>query len=205
MKTLIITGGTGNLGTAVVRHLSTDYTCVLIGLESGVDLSDEASVAAAVEKVAAEQGELWGLVHLVGGFAMGSVEESPAAVWSKMLTLNLMTTVNTVRAALPHLRRSRGRVVTVSAYASLSRPTGIAPYVVSKSAVNALVQTLAGELAGTGVTVNAVLPTTLDTAMNRATMDPSKLVPLERVAETLAFLLSEAGSHVNGSLIPLGT
>jgi len=205
MKTLIITGGTGNLGTAVVRHLSTDYNCVLIGLESGVDLSDEASVAAAVEKVAAEQGELWGLVHLVGGFAMGSVEESPAAVWSKMLTLNLMTTVNTVRAALPHLRQSRGRVVTVSAYASLSRPAGIAPYVVSKSAVNALVQTLAGELAGTGVTVNAVLPTTLDTAMNRATMDPSKLVPLERVAETLAFLLSEAGSHVNGSLIPLGT
>lgn len=204
MKTLIVTGGTGNLGTAVVRHLSTEYSCVLLGLENGVDLSDEASVSAAVARVAEEQGAIWGLVHLVGGFAMGTVEESAAAVWSKMLTLNLMTTVNTVRAALPHLRQSRGRIVTVSAYASLSRPAGIAPYVVSKGAVNTLVQTLAGELAGTGVTVNAVLPTTLDTAMNRATMDPSKLVPLERVAETLAFLLSESGSHVNGTLIPLG-
>ena len=205
MKTLIVTGGTGNLGTSVVRHLSTTYDCALIGLETGTDLSDEASVEAAVAKIAAERGAVWGLVHMVGGFAMGSVEESGAAQWSKMLTLNLMTTVNTARAALPYLRASRGRIVTVSAYASQSRPAGMAPYVVSKSAVNALVQTLAGELAGTGVTVNAVLPTTLDTALNRQSMDPAKLVPLERVAETLAWLLSESASHVNGALVPLGT
>lgn len=203
MKTLIITGGTGALGQAVVKHLSAQYRCVVLALETGVDLSDEASVKAAVDE-AAKDG-LYGLVHLVGGFAMGSVEASDAATWSRLLSMNLITTVNCTKAVIPHLRAGGGgRIVAVSAYATQTRPAGMAAYVVSKSAVNALIQTLAHELKGSGITANAVLPTTLDTPQNRASMDPARLVPLERVAETLGFLLSEQASHVNGALVPLG-
>ncbi len=202
MKRLIVTGGTGNLGGAVVSHLSQTYECVVLSLETGVDLSDAASVKAAVDAAAGDG--LYGLVHLVGGFAMGSVEESDAATWSRLLSMNLLTTVNCARAVIPHLRAGGGgRIVAVSAAASLSLPPGMAAYVVSKSAVNALIQTLAAELAGTGITANAVLPTTLDTPMNRASMDPARLVPLARVAETLGFLLSAEGGNVNGALLPL--
>lgn len=200
-KRLIVTGGTGNLGTAVVSHLSQTYDVVVLARELGVDLSDEASVQAAVNKAA--EGGLYGLVHLVGGFAMGSVEETDQGTWGRMLAMNLTTTVNCARAVLPHLKAGGGRIVAVSAAASLSHPPGMAAYTVSKAAVNAFIQALAGELAGTGVTANALLPTTLDTPMNRQTMDPRQLVPLQRVADTISWLLSDQGANVNGALIPL--
>lgn len=203
MKTLLITGGTGGLGTHVVDRLRRDYRCVVLargaapeGVESvHGDLADDASIAAAFAQVA----PFYGLVHLAGGFALGSVAETTNETWSQMLALNLTAAFNAARAALPHLTRP-GRIVMVSSEATLAPSAGIAAYLVSKSALNALVDVLAVE--NRDLTVNAVLPASMATPAMRAS-GMTGLVPLERVSETIAFLLSDAAAGISGARIPI--
>ena len=209
MKTVLITGGTGGLGTAVVKRLAADYRCVVLyhgqpGFDAlrkvadvqgvSTDVSNEADVARGVASI----GELYAIVHLVGGFAAGE----DADTWSKMVALNLTAAVNVTRAAIPHLARG-GRIVAISSSATLDRPPGLAAYVVSKSALNALVEVLAAELKDRAVTVNALLPSSLGTPAMLSQGGADKLVPIERVADTIAWLLSDAAANVSGALIPL--
>jgi len=201
MKTILITGGTGSLGRVVVARLLRDYRCAvlyrsseawqrltneledaeqLVGLPG--DLEDDASIRRAAERAA----PLHALVHLAGGFGGGSSPDD----FPKMLDMNVMSAVRATRAALPHLE-SGGRIVAISSSAALAHPPGIAAYVVSKSALNAYVQTIAGELRERGFTANALLPGTLDATLH------------VRVAETIAFLLSDAAAAISGQLIAM--
>jgi NAD(P)-dependent dehydrogenase (short-subunit alcohol dehydrogenase family) len=197
MRTLVITGGTGGLGIEVVRRLSLDYHCVVPSHEQ-VDLTNEESVRKLFEEI----GEIYGLVHLVGGWAGGTVRKTSLDTWSKMLALNATAAFLAMRGALAHMSKP-GRIVAVSSIASLDIDGGSAAYTVAKSALNALVRALAAEERANGITANAVLPESLATPAMLESSDASKLVPLERVSETIAFLLSDAAAGTSGALIPI--
>lgn len=197
MRTLVITGGTGGLGTEVVRRLSRDYRCVVPG-RAQVDLTSEESVRQAFEEI----GEIYGLVHLVGGWDGGTVRETSIETWSKMLALNTTAAFLAMRGALAHISNP-GRIIAISSIASLDIAGGSAAYTVAKSALNALIQVIAAEERANGITANAILPESLATPAMLKSGDASKLVPLERVAETIAFLLSDAAAGTSGTLIPI--
>jgi NAD(P)-dependent dehydrogenase (short-subunit alcohol dehydrogenase family) len=199
MKTLIVTGCTGGLGTVVVERLSHDYNCVLLGRE---DFATEETLRAAIAKAGAP----YGLVHMAGGYEGGSASETSPETWQNMLALNVTTAFRAIHATLAAMRRDQpGRIVAISSEATLTKFAGAAAYVVSKTALNALIELTAAELAGTAITANALLPGTLDTPASRKAMPDSPRVPLERVAETIAFLLSDGAASINGALIPLRT
>ncbi|HWW61813.1 MAG TPA: SDR family NAD(P)-dependent oxidoreductase [Thermoanaerobaculia bacterium] len=199
MKTLLVTGGTGGLGTFVVERLSRDYRCVLL-THRDADLADGAATRAAITRLV--DGPLYGVVHLAGGFEAGKVADTSDEVWAKMLALNTTGAFHVIREALPHLV-APARIVAVSSFATLTKARGIAAYTVSKSALNALIEVVAAELAGSGITANALLPDTLATPVNVSSSSDAKLVPLANVAESIAFLLSEEAASINGALIPL--
>ena len=212
MRTLIITGATGGLGTEVVRQLSTAYDCVALyrgtapegvrGVQA--DLSDPAAVRAAIQSIAAESGPPYGLVHLAGGYAPGSLADTTDEGWSHMLSLNLTAAFVAIRETLAVMdRASAGRIVVISSDAARTKSKGNLAYTVAKSALNTLIELTAQELRATPITANALMPTALDTPAMRKEMPREKLVPLDRVASTIAFLLSEEGTNVSGALIPL--
>jgi NAD(P)-dependent dehydrogenase (short-subunit alcohol dehydrogenase family) len=182
MKTLLITGGTGGLGSVVVPRLSRDYECVLMNRD-GAPASDAT---------------FFGVVALAGAFAMGSSPD----VFQQMVDANLLSFAKAIEFALPRLADG-GRIVAISSAATLTQPPSLAAYTASKSALNASILTLAHELAPRRITANALLPTALATPPMRAQMPADQLVPLDRVAEWIAFLLSENGAGVTGQLIKL--
>jgi NAD(P)-dependent dehydrogenase (short-subunit alcohol dehydrogenase family) len=203
MQTLVVIGATGDLGRGVVPRLARDYRLAVVYREAdrfarlqeanGGALTGLDSLAGV-----AQLGPIHGLVHLAGGFALGSA----AADFARMFAINVQPFAEAVEAVVPHLA-DRGRIVAISSAASLTRPAGLAAYSASKAALNATVETLAKDLHPRGITVNALLPTTLDTPANRASMQPDQLVPLDRIAETIAFLLSQAAQNVTGQLLAL--
>jgi NAD(P)-dependent dehydrogenase (short-subunit alcohol dehydrogenase family) len=122
--------------------------------------------------------------------------------------MNLTSAFMLSKAILPHMLESRmGRILHVAARAALEPFPGAAAYIVSKSGLVALIRTLSLELSGSGVTVNGILPNTIDTPGNRKAMpnaDPSKWVRPEVIAHTLVFLASDDAIQINGALIPIG-
>jgi NAD(P)-dependent dehydrogenase (short-subunit alcohol dehydrogenase family) len=222
-RSVLITGGTGGLGHAVVRRLLGDYTCYVLyrsadswqaliseigiadrlhGLQ--VDLTDADAVHEIVEVMRHQWGPVYGLVHLAGGFEMGAVADTSPETWNNLLSLNLTSAFTVIRAVLPQLReRGSGRIVTIGSSAVAARPAGIAAYTVSKAGLNALTEVVAHELKGTGITANILLPGSLDTPAMRQHMSSEQLVSLDRVAETIAFLLSDAAASITGASIPL--
>jgi len=198
MKTLIVTGGTGGLGTTVVERLSREYQCVLLR-HAEVDLSNEQSIRDAIAHYTP-----YGLVHMAGGYAGGAVSETSSDEWQRMIGLNLTSPFLVIRETLARMRRDApGRIVAISSEATLTKFAGAAAYTISKTGLNMLIEMTAAELAGTPITVNALLPGTLDTAASRAAMPAARRVPLDRVADAIAFLLSDAAASINGALIPL--
>lgn len=185
MRTILLTGATGDLGSVVLPRLQRDYRCEVLRRNDPLDRI--ASFA-----------PLYGFVHLAGGFAAGG---SPDDV-SKMLETNLVPFVRTIDAAAPHLEEG-GRIVAISSTSSLTLPAGLGAYNSSKAALNAFVQTLAKDLAKRNITVNALLPNSMDTDENLKTTPREKLVPRADVAETIAFLLSEAAARISGQLLAL--
>lgn len=219
-KVVLITGASGALGQTVVpsfvatgaRVIAADLHPLSIQVEGcrdmKADVTDEADVRRLVDKVIRTAGRIDALINLVGGFAVGRVVESDASLWHRMLTMNLTAAFLLSKAVLPHMMERRtGRIVHVAARAALEPFPGAAAYIVSKSGLVALIRSLSLELAGSGVTVNGVLPATIDTPANRSNMpdaDPSKWARPESIAQTLIFLASKEASQINGALIPIG-
>ncbi|MCA1432717.1 SDR family oxidoreductase [Bradyrhizobium sp. BRP20] len=220
-KILIVTGARGALGkvvaeTALVRgarvagidHAPSQTAASADHIDiGGVDLSDPAQARTAVDAAAKHFGRLDALINIAGGFAFETVGDGDIATWQRMHALDVLTALNASRAALPHLAKSTaGRIVNIGAMGALQAGNGMGPYAASKAGVHRLTEALANEWKGE-VTVNAVLPSIIDTAANRADMpkaDFSKWVTPQELAEVILFLANDAASGVTGALIPVG-
>lgn len=218
---VLIAGGAGALGRTVTpafaqsgaRVITADRNPppeqVAAGKAMKADVTDEADVRRLVDDVIRTAGRLDVLVNLVGGFAMGRVVDTDLSLWQRMLTMNVTAAFLLSKAALPHMvERGSGRILHVAAWAAIEPFPGAAAYLVAKSSLLALIRLLALELKGSGVTVNGVLPTTIDTPANRASMphtDPSTWAKPESIADTLLFLASDEAGQINGAAIPVGT
>ena len=219
---VLVAGGTGALGAAVVRELSeagyavtatwiVDAERERVEAEMGdavalvrADLFDPEDAAAAVAGVDA----LAAVVNLVGGFAMGpKVGDAQLADFERLLRLNLVPGFNLAHAAMPRLaERGGGAYVGVSARAALRPFPGAAGYVTSKAAVLAFVQALDAEYRREGVRCNAILPSTIDTPANRKAepdADWSKWVPPEQIAKVVRFLVSDDSAPTSGAGVPV--
>jgi NAD(P)-dependent dehydrogenase (short-subunit alcohol dehydrogenase family) len=218
-RVIAVTGGHGVLGRAVVAAALANGVRVAVidharGLSApdgvlelgGVDLTDPASARTAVDSAASHFGRLDALLNVAGGFVWQTTDDAEPA-WARMFALNLTTALNASRAALPHLKASpEGRIVNVGANAALKSAAGMGAYAASKAGVHRLTESLAEELKDTGVTVNAVLPSILDTDQNRADMpdaDPAKWVQPADLARVMLFLASPASRAITGALIPV--
>lgn len=220
-KALVVTGARGALGKVVVEiaqsrgarlacidHAPSQMAASAERIEiGGVDLSDAAQAKTAVDAAAQHLGRLDVLINIAGGFAFETVGDGDVTTWQRMYALNVLTALNTSRAALPHLARfNAGRIVNIGATGALQAGSGMGPYAASKAGVHRLTEALANEWKGK-VTVNAVLPSIIDTKANRADMpnaDFSKWVTPQELAEVILFLASDAASGVTGALIPVG-
>ena len=173
----------------------------------GLDLADPAKADAAVAEAAKRLGRVDALFNIAGGFRFEDVAGGATDSWERMHRLNLLTALNTSRAALQHLAASgAGAIVNVGAAAALKAGAGMGPYAASKSGVHRLTEALAEEWKGRGITVNAVLPSTLDTPANRADMpdaDFARWVTPRDLAKVMLFLAGPSARVVTGALIPV--
>ena len=220
-RSIIVTGGFGVLGQAVaeafvaagdkvarVDFVPAAHAPLPGALDiGGVDLSDAAATEAALGKVAAAHGGIDVLVNVAGGFTWETLEGGSIDSWARMQSMNLISNATITKLALPLLQKSAaGRVVNIGAGAAIKAGMGMGAYAASKSGVHRLTEALAEELAGSSVTVNAILPSIIDTPTNRKDMpdaDTSQWVQPAAVADVILFLASPAARSITGALIPV--
>jgi NAD(P)-dependent dehydrogenase (short-subunit alcohol dehydrogenase family) len=219
-KIVVVTGASGALGKVVVAaalakgarvaaidHAASAMKPTPLRIElGGVDLTDATEAKKAIDAAASHFGKLDTLVNIAGGFAFETTAEGDPQTWQRMYALNVLTALNASRSAIPHLAASgAGRIVNVGAIGALQATVGMGAYAASKAGVHRLTEALAAEWKGK-ITVNAVLPSIIDTAANRASMpnaDFAKWVRPEELAEVILFLASDAASAVTGALLPV--
>lgn len=209
---VLVTGSTGGVGPAVVAAFTGAGARVY---ESGHqerardryfagDLSRAGDAERVVSSVLAEAGALHIVAHVAGGWVGGRLDSSQEGDWERMFRLNVMGTVNVLRAALPRMQAG-GRVMLVGAKAGTTAPGGMAAYVASKAALHAVARAAAEEVSERGITVNVLAPGVIDTETNRAAMpdvDRSTWVKPEEIA-SLMLTLAMQGS-VSGQVILMG-
>ena len=227
-KVIIVTGAAGNVGSALAAHLAAKgariaavdtvkdrLDAVVAGLAgsghmalSTYDLTQYAATEALVAQIVATAGRLDAVGTTVGGFAMAKLADAGLDQWDAMFNLNVKTTWNIYRAAVPAIRNAGGgALVGIGSAAGLRGSGEMAAYAATKSAVMRLTESLADELRPDRIRVNAVLPTTIDTPQNRAAMpgaDSSRWVKPAQIADVMGFLLSDAASAVSGQLLQVG-
>lgn len=220
-RSIIVTGGFGALGSVVAsafaaqgdRVARVDFAkqgpdrpegALDIG---GVDLTDSKAAEKAVKRITEAFGGVDSVVNIAGGFIWDAIGDGSLASWERMFAMNLMTTATMNKAALPALlARPGARIVNIGALVAMKAGMGTGPYAASKAAVHRLTESLAEELASKDITVNAILPSIIDTPTNRADMpdaDFSQWVTAQAVADVILFLTSHAGRSINGALIPV--
>jgi NAD(P)-dependent dehydrogenase (short-subunit alcohol dehydrogenase family) len=228
-KIVLVSGGTGGLGNAVslafleegARVVVTyrkeeEYAALKIAagrqapaLEGSlVDVTDERATAELVTGIVARHGRLDALVNTVGGYAGGvALWELETKVFDAMLSLNLRSGYALARAVLPAMLKQRhGSVVNVAAKAALDHGAGAGAYAASKAAAVALMDSLAADAKGTGVRVNSVLPSIIDTATNRRAMpngDFAAWPKPEEIAQVILFLCSDNAAVIHGAAVPV--
>jgi NAD(P)-dependent dehydrogenase (short-subunit alcohol dehydrogenase family) len=226
---VIITGAVGNLGAATARAFQlAGQRTVLVDrsqeklhaafsgvadsaehlLAGGVDLSEPKSLAKLVDDTLSRFGRIDALVHTVGAWRGGKlVYEDDLANWDFLFNVNLRTTLLCCRAVIPQmLKQGRGKIINIASRDGLKGSAGYAAYSASKSAVLRLTEALADEVKAFNINVNCLLPSTIDTAQNRAAQpdaDFSKWVEPSAIADVILFLASEASRAINGSSIPV--
>ncbi|OQM76319.1 SDR family NAD(P)-dependent oxidoreductase [Manganibacter manganicus] len=222
---VVVTGGTGALGSAVVaRLLDEGAFCHVpnthaeppahfpfakherVRLANNIYLAD----SAATDAFYSQAPELWASINLAGGFARAPFEKTESAAFAEMMETNARTTFLCSRAAvrMMHISNTAGRIVNIAARPGLDprRGGGMVAYTASKAAVAAMTVALAEEVKARGILVNAVAPSTLDTPANREAMpdaDFGKWVSLDAAAEVIVHLASPANRAVSGALVPL--
>ncbi len=221
-RIILITGAKGGLGNFVTRKFL-DAGEMVIGaalsirqsdfpntnfLDAALDLTVTDDVKSLADNIANRFGRIDVLVHVAGGFAGGTpIHETDPKTWSQMQSLNLNAAFNVFRAVIPHMRKEgRGRIIAVGSNAAVQPHKNLGAYVVSKSALVTLVQTVALENADRNITANLVLPGTMDTPANRNAMpdaDPRKWVNPANVASVIYWLASPEAAETNGAAIPI--
>jgi len=221
-KRVVITGAAGALGTAVARAFATSGAKLALLdraeepkdlIESlgahhffigGVDLSNASDTQRAMDSVAGRLGGIDVLVNIAGGFRWETLEKGNVETWDFLYTINLKTVVCACKAALAHLPSQQGRIINVGAAAAAKAGTGMGAYTASKAGVAKLTEALAEELKDKAINVNAVLPTVINTAANRADMpsaDFSRWVEPEALADVIVFLSTNAARAITGASI----
>ena len=219
-KVVVVTGALGALGKVVaeiahargarvagVDHAASQMPATADRIEiGGIDLSDAAQAKKAIDAVGAHFGGCDVLINIAGGFAFETISDGDPKTWQRMFALNVLTALNASRSAIPYLAASpAGRIINVGAMGALQAGSGMGAYAASKSGVHRLTEALSAEWKGK-ITVNAVLPSTIDTPANRASMpraDFTKWVRPEELTEVILFLASDAASAVTGALLPV--
>ncbi len=220
-RTVIVTGGTGALGRAVVGALLAagarcrvpyiaDAEAANFPHKDGVtlikdcDLSEEAGIARLYDGVS----DLWASIHIAGGFAMCAIADTDKAALMHMMNSNFVSCYLCCRAAVGKFGTGGGRIVNIAARPG-SEPrlgAGMTAYATSKAAVAAFTQALAAEVAGSGILVNSVAPSIIDTPANRAAMpkaDHAAWPKPEEIAATIVFLASPANQVTTGAVMPV--
>jgi len=222
-KNVVVTGGTGALGQAVVaRFLKAGAICHVpsrkaadkpaswgdgqASIVAEIDLTDEGAVGRFYDAVP----DLWASVHLAGGFSMAPIADTARDDFLRMMEMNAATVFICCRAAVRNMRRTGqgGRLVNVSARPGLDprKGGGMAAYAASKAAVTAITLALSEELKNDRILVNAVAPSTIDTPANREAMpnaDTSKWLSPKAAAEAIIVLASPSNMEINGAVLPL--
>jgi NAD(P)-dependent dehydrogenase (short-subunit alcohol dehydrogenase family) len=222
-RNVVVTGGTGALGQAVVaRLIAAGAVCHVpshraeaaapagggdrLRIVPGVDLTDEAAVERFYDAVP----DLWASVHLAGGFAMAPLADTARTDFLHMIEMNALTAFLCSRAAVRAMRKTGqgGRIVNVAARPGLDPRKGarMAAYAASKAAVAAITLALAEELKAEHILVNAIAPSTIDTEANRKAMpaaDPAKWLSPLAAAEAVLHLVSPANMEISGAVLPL--
>ena len=219
-KVVVVTGASGTLGRVVAEaalkrgarvagldHAAAQLPATANRIElGGVDLSDAAAAKKAIDAVASHFGQLDALINIAGGFAFETVAEGDPKTWQRMYALNVLTALNASRSAIPHLTASASaRIVNVGAMGALQAGSGMGAYAASKAGLHRLTEALAAEWKGR-ITVNAVLPSIIDTPANRGSMpkaDFATWVTPQELADVILFLASDAASAVTGVLLPV--
>ena len=215
-RDVVVTGATGALGATVARRLLEAGATVHAPVRDPAsadprvravhvsDLADESAVAAFYAGLP----PLWASIHCAGGFAMSPIGDTKLADLRAMLDMNAVSAFLCSREAINSMRGRDGRIVNVAAQAGIEprRGSGMAAYAASKAAVAAITLSLAEEVAGDGIWVNAVVPSIMDTDANRRAMpnaDHSKWPTLDDVASTIVFLASPANTATRAALVPV--
>jgi NAD(P)-dependent dehydrogenase (short-subunit alcohol dehydrogenase family) len=218
-RDVVVTGGTGALGAAVVEllvsagatchipaHRATDAQQERVRIVGGIDLADEA----AVTRFYAELPALWASIHCAGGFEMAPIADTTLSSFRAMMDTNAVSCFLCSREAVRKIRATTGagggRIVNVAAKPALVPTAGLAAYAASKAAVASLTVSLSEELAAERIWVNAVVPSTMDTPANRMAMpkaDFDKWPKVSEVAATIAFLASPQNAVTRGALVPV--
>jgi len=228
-KLALVAGGTGGLGRAVslafleegakvvvtyrdqkewddLKAISAASISSLAGHR--VDVTDPAGVGELVQKVVAEYGHLDVMVNTVGAYAGGmKLWETDPKVFDQMLTLNLRAGYTLLRAVVPEmLKQKQGAIISVASKAALDHAAGAAAYAASKAAAVAMIDSLAADLKGSGVRVNSILPSIIDTPANRSAMpnaDFAQWPKPEEIARVILFLCSDDARLIHGAAVPV--
>jgi len=226
-KTIVITGAFGTLGAVVadaVRVAGAKVAAVdrveqakapafTAGITAfgGVDLGTPAAAEAAFKTIADTLGGIDGLVNIAGGFRWEKIADGHVDTWDLLYNINLKTALSATKGALPHLLKGAavhgsGRIVNIGAAGAIKAGLGMGAYAASKAGVAKLTEALAEELKDSGITVNAIQPSIIDTAPNRTDMpdaDFTRWVKPQQLADIIVFLLSAQASAITGALIPV--
>lgn len=221
-KVVFITGANGGLGTSVTRAFLQRGAHVIGGSlritaadfpepnfePMAMDFNRPDEIRQGVAKIIERYGHLDVLVHVLGGFAGGpSIADTPDEMWLQMQNLNLNSAFHVFRECIPHLRKSKaGRLVAIGSLTAAQPHANLGAYVVFKSALAMLVQTIALENADAGLTANVILPGTMDTPANRKSMpdaDFSKWLKTQDVADLILSLADDTARHLTGLAIPI--
>ncbi len=226
-KVVVVTGAAGALGQAVVSYFLNhgakvaclDLNQALFDQAFGsalhenqlciaVDLTDKTSIESANQQIVQHWSEPSILANIAGGFTMGeAVHETSDKTWNFLFELNAHSVVNASSVFVPSMIEKKfGKVINISAGAAHSGIANMGAYVASKSAVLRLTESMAQELRGQGINVNAILPGMIDTPRNRSDMpdaDFSTWVPTQKIAEVIGFLASDAANQVHGAGLPV--